>query len=232
MLRLEDVAISQGGFRLAADVALPTGAIAAVLGPSGAGKSTLLNAIAGFLTPERGRVLWDGADLTPLAPGARPVSVIFQDQNLFPHLTAFENVALGLSPSLRLTPGDRARVEEALARTGLEGLGPRRPSELSGGQQSRVALARMVLRGKPLALLDEPFSALGPALKAEMLDLVAALARDEGLTLMMVTHDPDDAKRIASHVILVDEGRAHPPAETGPLFADPPEGFRRYLGTL
>jgi thiamine transport system ATP-binding protein len=231
MLTLDGITLRQGDFNLGADFTVPTGARVAVVGPSGAGKSTLLNAVAGFLRPDSGRVLWNGTDLTALRPGDRPVSVIFQDQNLFPHLSIEDNVGLGLRPSLGLSAADRARVAEALARVGLEGLGKRRPAALSGGQQSRVALARMVLRGKPLALMDEPFSALGPALKAEMLDLVAALARAEALTLMMVTQDPEDARRMASHVVLVDAGRALPPVETETLFAAPPEAFRHYLGT-
>jgi len=230
MLRLEGVEVRLGEFRLTADLTVPKGALCAVIGPSGAGKSTLLNAIAGFLEPEAGRVVWDGTDLTDLSPGQRPVSVIFQDQNLFPHLTVAENVGLGLRPSLRLSPDERARVEAALGRVGLAGLGARRPAALSGGQQSRVALARMLLMARPVVLLDEPFSALGPALKAEMLDLVAELARETGATCLIITHEPGDARRIASHVILVDEGRAAPPVETAELFANPPEALRRYLG--
>lgn len=230
MLGLEATRTRLGAFVLAADLTVPPGAICAVMGPSGSGKSTLLNLIAGFLSPEAGRVLWDGRDLTPLSPGDRPVSVIFQDQNLFPHLTVAQNVGLGLRPSLRLSPAERDRVAAALARVGLAGFSPRRPSELSGGQQSRVALARMLLRGRPLVLLDEPFSALGPALRVEMLDLVADLATELAATVLMVTHDPADARRIASHVILVDEGKAAPPAETTALLADPPEALRRYLG--
>ncbi len=230
MLRLEGVEVRLGEFRLTADLAVSRGALCAVIGPSGSGKSTLLNTIAGFLAPEAGRVTWGDADLTDLAPGARPVSVIFQDQNLFPHLTVAENVGLGLRPTLNLSADDRAQVEAALGRVGLAGLGQRRPAALSGGQQSRVALARMLLMARPVVLLDEPFSALGPALKAEMLDLVAELARETGATCLIITHEPGDARRIASHVILVDDGRAAPPVETAALFADPPEALRRYLG--
>lgn len=229
-LKLEAVSLQRGDFRLAADFALPEGARLALIGPSGAGKSTLLDAIAGFLAPAAGRILWRGADLGPLPPGARPVAMIFQDQNLFPHLSAAQNVGLGLRPALKLTADEQARVEAALARVGLAGLGGRRPAQLSGGQQSRVALARMALQDRPVVLMDEPFAALGPALRAEMLDLVAELVREAGATLLFVTHDPEDARRIASHVIFVDEGRAAPPVGTAAFFADPPEGLRRYLG--
>lgn len=230
MLRFDRVLLRLGGFTLSADFALPSGTIAAVIGPSGAGKSTLLNAIAGFIAPVEGRILWDGTDLGPLAPGERPVSMIFQDQNLFPHLTVAQNVGLGLKPSLRLSAAEAGRVEAALGRVGLAGMGARRPAALSGGQQSRVALARMALMARSVVLLDEPFGALGPALKTGMLDLVAELAREAGATCLFVSHDPEDVRRIARHVILVDEGRAAPPVETEALFADPPEALRRYLG--
>lgn len=230
MLTLDRLLVEQEGFRLAADLSLPEGAICAVLGPSGAGKSTLLSAIAGFVAPAAGRVLWQGQDLAPLPPGRRPLSILFQDQNLFPHLTVTQNLGLGLRSDLRLTAADQGRIDEALARTGLAGLGPRKPGTLSGGQQGRVALARTLLRHRPLLLLDEPFAALGPGLKAEMLDLVRAIASETGTTVLMVSHDPADARRIAPLAILVAEGRALPPAPTAALLDDPPPALAAYLG--
>lgn len=230
MLTLDRLLVEQEGFRLAADLSLPEGAICAVLGPSGAGKSTLLSAIAGFVAPAAGRVLWQGQDLAPLPPGRRPLSILFQDQNLFPHLTVTQNLGLGLRSDLRLTAADQGRIDEALARTGLAGLGPRKPGTLSGGQQGRVALARTLLRHRPLLLLDEPFAALGPGLKAEMLDLVRAIASETGTTVLMVSHDPADAHRIAPLAILVAEGRALPPAPTAALLDDPPPALAAYLG--
>jgi len=230
MLELDAVRIEQDGFRLAADLAVPRGARVAVIGPSGAGKSTLLGAIAGFVPVADGRILWDGRDIGPLAPGARPLSILFQDQNLFPHLTLAENVGLGLHPGLRLTDADRAQVAEALARTGLSALSGRRPGQVSGGEQGRAALARLLLRRRPLWLLDEPFAALGPALKAEMLDLCAGIAAETGATVLMVSHDPADARRFAPETILVAGGRAEPPQPTAALLADPPPALADYLG--
>lgn len=231
MLTLERVEIVQDDFRLTADWSLPAGARAAVIGPSGAGKSTLLMAIAGFLAPTAGRILWQGADIGPLPPGQRPLSVLFQDQNLFPHLTVAQNVGLGLRSDLKLAAQDRARIDEALERVGLEGMGGRKPAQLSGGQQGRAALARVLLRARPLLLLDEPFAALGPALKAEMLELLATLARDTGATVLMVTHDPQDALRFAEQTVLVADGVAAAPVATAALFADPPPTLRDYLGS-
>ena len=230
LLTLEGVTIRQDDFLLRADLAVEQGARVAVIGPSGAGKSTLLGAVAGFVPVAEGCILWAGADVTDQSPALRPISVLFQDNNLFPHLSAFDNVALGLRPSLRLNVAERAQVTAALARVGLEGFGTRRPAQLSGGQQSRVALARVVLQGKPLVLLDEPFSALGPALKVEMLQLVAEICRETGATLLMVTHDIADARAIADQTILVADGVAEGLFETAHLLENPPAALRAYLG--
>lgn len=230
MLQFERVVLHAGDFRLEVDLKIGTGARVAVLGPSGAGKSTLLAAVAGFVRPDEGRILWDGSDLAPLGPGARPVTILFQDQNLFPHLTVGQNVGLGISPALRLSRADLARVDAALERVGLGGFGPRLPGTLSGGEQGRVALARAALRARPLMLLDEPFAALGPALKEEMLDLVAEIADEAGATALMVSHDPADALRLCPATILVAEGRAHAPQFTAALLDDPPPALGAYLG--
>lgn len=230
MLTLEGLRITQDDFALRADWSVPAGARVAVVGPSGGGKSTLLLAIAGFLAPSDGRVLWQGRDLAAVPPGERPMSVLFQDQNLFPHLTLRENLGLGISPRLRLDAADEARIATALERVGLAGLGASRPGRLSGGQQGRAALARALLRARPVLLLDEPFAALGPALKVEMLALVAEIARETGAMVLMVTHDPQDARRLAGQTVLVAEGVAHPPRDTAALFADPPQALRDYLG--
>lgn len=230
MLTLENLRIRQTDFVLDADLSVATGSRTAVIGPSGAGKSTLLAAIAGFISPASGRILWQGQDLAGLPPGKRPLSILFQDQNLFPHLTVSQNVSLGLRPDLRLSGAEHQRVEDALARVGLAGMGARKPGTLSGGQQGRVALARVLLRARPLLLLDEPFAALGPALKSDMLDLVREIAAEKGTTLLMVSHDPADALRIAEETILVADGMAHPPRPTADLFADPPAALRAYLG--
>lgn len=230
MLTLEGVVLAQDAFRLTADWSVKAGAKVAIIGPSGAGKSTLLSAIAGFFAPVAGRISWDGQDLGPLSPGDRPVSMLFQDQNLFPHLTIEQNLGLGIAPNLRLTEADRARIVEAMARVGLEGFAARKPAQLSGGQQSRAALARALLRARPMLLLDEPFAALGPALKEEMLDLVAEVAAQTGALVLMVTHDPADARRFADVTVLVAEGRAEQPIPTATLFADPPPALKSYLG--
>lgn len=231
MLRLDHLTLTQGTFSLTADWAVEAGARVALLGGSGTGKSTLLMGLAGFLSPQTGQILWQGRDITPLAPSERPVAILFQDQNLFPHLTVAQNLGLAINPRLRLSAADRARIEGVLDRLGLAGLGARRPADLSGGQQGRAALGRVLLQARPILLLDEPFAALGPALKADLLALVAELADEAGTTVLMVTHDPEDARRFAGQVVLVHDGQADPPADTRAIFADPPPALRAYLGT-
>ena len=230
MLICEKLTLTQGAFSLTADVSFPDGKIIALIGPSGAGKSTLLSAIAGFLQPSNGKVTWQGRDLTKDAPGARPISMLFQDNNLFPHLTAAQNVGLGLRPNLKLSQADKAAVAAALTDVGLDGFGTRKPSALSGGQQSRVALARVLVSTRPLVLLDEPFAALGPALKDEMLDLVKGKLMSAGKTVLMVTHDPSDARRIADLAVLVANGAVTQPVVTQALLDDPPPALAAYLG--
>lgn len=230
MLTLENVTIRQQDFELRADFSVKTGDCVAVIGPSGAGKSTLLNAVAGFMDPASGRVLWDGVDVTEKAPGARPVSMLFQDNNLFPHLTIQQNVSLGIDPSLRLSNAQKQRVTDALMRVGLNGFEARKPGQLSGGQQSRAALARVLVQAKPLILLDEPFAALGPALKSEMLDLVVELAHETRATVLMVSHDPGDTSRFGKQAILVADGQALPPRAVDEMMQNPPDALRKYLG--
>jgi len=230
MLRCDALTLRQGDFTLTADWSLEAGAKLSLIGPSGAGKSTLLAALAGFLDPAEGRVLWNDQDLRGVAPGKRPMATLFQDGNLFPHLTIGQNVGLGLRPDLKLKPDDRNRVTQALSRVGLEGMADRKPATLSGGQQSRAALARVLVMARPVLLLDEPFAALGPALRAEMLDLVAEVTDEADATLIMVSHAPEDAKRIAGLLSVVADGAASEPVATAELFANPPRVLRDYLG--
>jgi thiamine transport system ATP-binding protein len=230
MLQLDHVHIALGGFTLGADFTVQSGAKLALIGPSGAGKSTLLAAIAGFQPLASGRILWQGQPLHNQPPAARPVSILFQDNNLFGHLTLAQNLGLGLRPALRHSAAEHQQIDAALTRVGLAGMGARRPADLSGGQQSRAALARVLLQRRPLLLLDEPFAALGPGLRAEMLDLVAELTTGAAITLIMVTHAPEDALRLCPISTLVANGQAHAPVETGALFETPPPALRAYLG--
>lgn len=215
------------------DCAFAAGSITALVGPSGSGKSTLLNLIAGFEIPDAGAVRFGGADMSRAPVAERPVSMVFQENNLFAHLPVFDNVALGLSPSLRLDAADRDAVEAALASVGLAGYGARLPGQLSGGERQRVALARVIVRRKPVLLLDEAFASLGPALRGGMLDLVARIHAERGMTTVMVTHFPEDARRIAPQTVFLAEGRVVAGGPTDDVLdaegGDP--AIRDYLGS-
>jgi thiamine transport system ATP-binding protein len=207
LLEVADLSVDYPEFRTDYTLAVPAGDLCVLIGPSGGGKTTLLHVIAGFAQPQSGTLRFAGRDLLPLGPAERPLTIVFQDHNLFPHLTAAQNVGIGVSPSLRLTTAQKAAVSEVLARVGLPGMEARLPSELSGGQRQRLALARALLRERPLILLDEPFSALDPALRKEMIGLVDALRRERGLTVLMSLHTPEDALGVADSMAYVAGGR-------------------------
>jgi len=181
----------------------------AILGPSGAGKSTLLSLLGGFLPVSQGSLIMNGVDHTGSVPAARPVSMLFQENNLFPHLTVQQNMGLGLHPGLKLTPEQQQQITAIAEQTGLQALLTRLPGQLSGGQRQRVALARCLLRNQPILLLDEPFSALDPALRGEMLQLVRSVCESRNITLLMVSHSLEDAQQIASRSLVVVDGRIY-----------------------
>jgi len=161
----------------------------AVLGPSGAGKSTLLNLIAGFLQPASGSIVIDNGEYTYAPPAKRPVSMLFQENNLFNHLTVWQNIALGMDPGLKLSVAQRQTLEAIAEQMGL------------------AAFINRLVRKQPLLLLDEPFSALDPALRQEMLSLVEEVCEREQLTMLMVSHSIEDAARIAPRSVVIAEGR-------------------------
>jgi thiamine transport system ATP-binding protein len=195
---------------------LPMGQITAVTGPSGAGKSTFLNLLSGFETPDTGTISIGGQDVTSLHPAERPVSLVFQDNNLFAHLDLFTNVGLGISPSLKLSTDDRERISEALTKVGLQDFEKRMPGTLSGGERQRAAFARALVRKRALLLLDEPFAALDPGLRAGMSELLKRLHEETGNTVLIVSHDPQEVRRLADYAVFLDRGeiRLAAPIET------------------
>jgi thiamine transport system ATP-binding protein len=231
-VRLDKTEFSYGEAPLFFDVDFTPATVTAIMGPSGSGKSTLLNLVAGFETPQSGRVLIAGRDVTADRPAARPGSMVFQENNLFAHLSVEQNVGLGRSPALRLGDADRAAVTDALAQTGLAGKEKRLPHELSGGERQRAALARVLVRERPVLLLDEPFASLGPALREDMLDLVSSLQEARAMTVLFVTHQPQDARRMAKAIVFVENGKVAATGSVADFFNGAgPEAFRRYIGT-
>jgi thiamine transport system ATP-binding protein len=229
-LEIENLAFTYEDLVMRFDLAVEAGECVGVIGPSGAGKSTLLALIGGFERPLGGSIHVDGRDITALPPAERPVTTLFQDFNLFPHLSVADNVGLGRHPGLRLSTADREQVAWALREVGLAGFEARLPGQLSGGERQRVALARSLIRHRPLLLLDEPFAALGPGLRAEMLELTDRLRREQGLTVLLVTHDPSEAARIAERCAFIAEGKVVMFDRTPAVLGATLPSIRAYLG--
>lgn len=174
--------------------------IVAILGQSGSGKSTLLDIVAGFIEANSGTIQLDSKELSGLTVEKRPMTILFQNHNLFEHLTVQKNILLGVNKTLKDSIEEVEKVQAILKEVGLEDFEHTIASQLSGGQQQRVALARVLMRREPILLLDEPFSGLDDTTRIEMLELVQKITQEQKLHTIMVTHDLDDCERIADHV--------------------------------
>ena len=192
-----------------------------LLGPSGCGKTTTLRSIAGFLRPQRGKIILDGKDYTHIPPYQRNFGLVYQNYALFPHLTVFRNVSFGLE--MRHTPKREAhkRVQEALGLVGLSGLENRLPGQLSGGQQQRVALARALVVQPDLLLLDEPLSNLDAKLRTIMRSELRRLQREVGITTLYVTHDQAEALALSDKIIVLNHGKIEQIGTPEELFYTP-----------
>jgi len=202
-------------------LAIAPGELVAVIGPSGCGKSTLLKLIAGFLTPQQGRVLLAGRDATGMPPRARELGIVFQAYALFPHMTALQNIAWPLSIRGVSRTERHRRAAEMLDRVGLLAQADRLPAKLSGGQQQRVALARAMVFGPKALLLDEPLSALDATLRVEMRDEIRRLQQESGIATLHITHDQEEALSIADRVAVMREGRVLQCAAPRELYTRP-----------
>lgn len=203
-LTLDRLRVTRGDTPLVAlDLTVAPGEVVTIMGPSGSGKSTALAAIIGRLGPgfrASGRILLDGRDVTDLPTRARRIGILFQDDVLFPHLSVGGNLGFGLPSSVRGL-ARRARIEEALAQADLAGFADRDPAALSGGQRARVALMRTLLAEPAALLLDEPFGRLDVDLRAQIRSFVLYRARREGLPVILVSHDPEDAAAAGGRIV-------------------------------
>tara|TARA_Y100000589_G_scaffold286192_1_gene286178 strand:+ start:3418 stop:4128 length:711 start_codon:yes stop_codon:yes gene_type:complete len=213
MLKL-NFSLKESYLTISTNISLEPDKIYAVVGPSGAGKSTFLNIISGFASISSGSIIWNGQEISSLPPAKRSVSILFQDNNLFPHLSVWRNLALAVTHWPKISRDNEEKLKAVMSEVGILGLENRTPSQLSGGQQSRVALARVLLQKNKILLLDEPFSALGPSLKDQMLDLIKKISKNKKLLVLMATHEPADAKKVASQTLVVKDKKVHPPVST------------------
>ena len=231
MLQVKNLFVDLGGFRLTADFEIERGSLISIVGPSGAGKSTILNALAGFIPLTSGVIKWNGSDITKLDPGLRPLSILFQDYNLFSHLTVKDNIAIGLRPNLKLDDLETEMVNSVIEEVGLSKFKFIKPFQLSGGQRTRVSLARSIVRSKPILLLDEAFSGLGPALRSEMIKLIKDRSIKEGITLIMVSHHIKDAIELDQKVIFVNDGETMKPTNVSIFINSRDKNIRDYIGS-
>ena len=213
MLKL-NFSLKESYLTISTNISLEPDKIYAVVGPSGAGKSTFLNLISGFASISSGSIIWNGQEISNLPPAKRSVSILFQDNNLFPHLSVWRNLALAVTNWPKISRNNEEKLKAVMSEVGILGLENRKPSQLSGGQQSRVALARVLLQKNKILLLDEPFSALGPSLKDQMLELIKKIAKNKKLLVLMVTHEPADAKKVASQTLVIKDKKVYPPLST------------------
>jgi len=209
----------------AVSLTVRAGEFLTVLGPSGCGKTTVLRMIAGFETPDQGRVRLAGMDITDLKANRRPVNLMFQSYALFPHMTTFGNVAYGLEMEGLRGADLKARVTEALAMVRMSDYAARKPSQLSGGQRQRVALARALVKRPKVLLLDEPLGALDRKLREQMQIELKRLQQDTGIAFVVVTHDQEEALTLADRIALLDRGRIVQLATPRELYDKPVNRF-------
>lgn len=205
---LENLSKSYGNQKILDNINLTIkkGELITLLGPSGCGKTTVLRLIAGFLTPDNGRVIIGGKDVTNVPPNKRNTSMVFQSYALFPHMTVNDNIGFGLRMHNVPKGEAKIRINEMLKATQLEIMGERYPRQLSGGQQQRVALARALVMRPDVLLLDEPLSNLDAKLRHEMRVEIRLLHENLGLTTIFVTHDQEEALTMSDRIIIMNQG--------------------------
>lgn len=223
LLRIEAVGKKFGGFRAVDRLSLDirAGEFFALLGPSGCGKTTLLRMLAGFETPDEGRILLNGKNIARVLPHQRPVNMMFQNYALFPHLSVRDNIAFGLKRAGMPASQIRTRVAEMVTLAKLQGLEKRKPDQLSGGQRQRVALARSLARRPKVLLLDEPLAALDKKLRESTQLELMELQRRLGMTFIIVTHDQEEAMTVADRIGVMDAGRLEQVATPRELYEAP-----------
>ena len=206
MIKLENISIKLDNFRTKFTVEINKGEWVGIIGQSGAGKSTFLNLIAGFAQPEVGSLIINNRDMRDVPASKRSVSSLFQDNNLFPHLSVYQNIAVAIKPNLKLNDNEKKKIFEIIEYLNLSSKTHSSIGRLSGGERQRVALGRIISSDKEILLLDEPFSQLDPNLRIEMLELIKQIREKKNITIIMVIHTPAEAIGFVNRFLLIKEG--------------------------
>ena len=233
-LNVQNLTIQFGALKAVDDLSftVESGELMCLLGPSGCGKSTILNAIAGFLQPKEGRIYFDETDITKLSVEKRSLGMVFQNYALYPHMTAYENIAFPLQIQGVARAEIRRRVEEIAELTRITDILKRKPGQISGGQQQRVAISRALVKKPQLLLMDEPLSNLDACLRMEMRTEIRRIQQDTGTTTIFVTHDQEEATSISDRIILLKNGVLQQMGSPYQLYVEPGNTFvASFLGT-
>ena len=206
MIKLENISIKLDNFRTKFTVEINKGEWVGIIGQSGAGKSTFLNLIAGFAQPEVGSLLINNTEMRNLSASKRSISSLFQDNNLFPHLSVYQNIAIAIKPNLKLHENEKGKIFEIIEYLNLSSKIHSSIGTLSGGERQRVALGRVMSSDKKILLMDEPFSQLDPNLRIEMLELIQKIRKKKKITIIMAIHTPAEAIDFVSRFLLIKEG--------------------------
>ena len=229
MLKLIDITWLYHHLPMRFTLSVAHGEQIAILGPSGAGKSTLLNLIAGFLTPASGNMVIDGEDHTTTPPSRRPVSMLFQENNLFSHLSVQQNIGLGLNPGLKLNASQREKILHIAQQMGIDSLLERLPGELSGGQRQRVAVARALAMEPKIILADEPVSALDKSVQAQVLNLFHDLQKEFGISIIFISHDLSVVEYMSDHIAVLYLGEVIEYSTSEELYHNPRHPYTKEL---
>ena len=229
MLDVQNLAFSRSGdLHFHEEFQVQPAEILAIQGPSGVGKTTLLDLIAGFETQDGGSISWQGKAFHNEMPWDRPVTTVFQSDNLFDHLTCEHNVSIGITD----TSVSQQRLDSAFVELGIDGLQTRLPNQISGGQQQRAAIARALAVDPEVMLFDEPTSALDPELVGEVLGVMRDLA-DEGRTMLVVTHEMAFARDVSNHVMFLHQGLVEEQGDPAKLFTNPDsERLQQFISSI
>ena len=206
MIKLENISLKLDNFRTKFTVEIKKGEWVGIIGQSGAGKSTFLNLIAGFAQPEVGSLLINNIEMRDIPASKRSISSLFQDNNLFPHLSVYQNIAIAIKPNLKLQDNEKKKIFEIIEYLNLSSKTHSSIGTLSGGERQRVALGRVMSSDKKILLLDEPFSQLDPNLRIEMLELIKKIREKKNITIIMAIHTPAEAIDFVSRFLLIKEG--------------------------